>query len=80
MGRPQLSRNHELEALTAATLRVVALLFTLAFGLKTKVESGFEFAVRKGLVGDLGLEGTFSALLREVGRGEGEFRTLSVEP
>lgn len=74
-----MSSNNELEALTAATLRVVALLFTFAFGLKTSDESSFEFAVRKGLVGDAGLDGTFSALLREVGRGEGELRTLSEE-
>jgi hypothetical protein len=63
--------------LTTATLRVVALLFTFAFGLKANAGSTFRFAVTKGLVGDAGLDGMFSALLREVGRGEGEFRTFS---
>jgi len=36
----------------------------------------FEFVVTRGLTGDAGLDGIFSALLREVGRGEGEFRTF----
>jgi hypothetical protein len=36
----------------------------------------FEFWMTRGLVGDAGLDGMFSALLREVGCGEGEFRTF----
>lgn len=59
--------------MTTATLRVVALLFTFALGLKANDESMFDFV---GLVGDAGLDGIFSALLREVVRGEGEFRTF----
>lgn len=70
------SSNHILAALTTPTLRVVALLFTFAFGLKANDESMFEFAVTESLIGDAGLDGTFSALLLEVGRDDGEFRTL----
>lgn len=49
--------------LAAATLRVVALLLTFAFG-RNDVESIFEFEATKYLAGDTGLEGRFSMLLR----------------
>lgn len=75
--RTRFSGNHDvLEPLTTATLRVVALLFTLALGLKANDDSMFEFVVARGLVGDAGLDGMFSAIFRGVGRGEGEFRTF----
>lgn len=43
-------------------LRVVALLFTFAFGRKFDAEFVSNFAVIMDFVGDTGLEGMFSAL------------------